>query len=216
MTPGLPSELSFLLDGAPAPKSDQAWSGFLDRYSRLIIFTARSVTHDRDEAMDAYVFVAEALQRDDYRTLRAYSADGTASFTTWLTVVARRLSIEYRRKRLGRSRGDGAPSEKLEMRWRLAYLVGSEIDMVTIPSGQSPEHDLLRGELVDRLNVALDRLPVADRLLIVRRFEDELSVREIANLTGSRSVYHVYRRLNSILKTVREDLESGGVEGPHG
>ncbi len=45
------------------------------------------------------------------------------------------------------------------------------------------------------------------------RFEDALSVPEIARLIGVDSPFKVYRQLDKILMTVRRHLEAAGIHG---
>ena len=69
-----------------------------------------------------------------------------------------------------------------------------------------------------RLQLALlaeiEGLDAADRLLIKLRFEDGLSAKDIASLTRSATPFHVYRRLNRILATLKRGLVARGVESP--
>lgn len=217
MKRALPSELSRLLDGADSDGREDAWPDFLSKYSRLILRTARSVTTDHDRAMDAYGFVLEELAKDDYRRLRAFEADGPGRFTTWLVIVARRLCLDHQRRRYGRVRNPtNSPSEELKAKRRLVDLVAGEMDLSHIPDSRSenPELRLRRDELRSALDQALEALAPADQLLLRRRFEDELSVKEIARLMRLPTVFHVYRRLNHLLSDLRARLESSGIDGP--
>ena len=104
----LPSELRQLLNAPDDAERDNAWSRFLESYSPLLLHLARSLGGDYDAAMDRYTFMLARLRRDDFRKLRGYSADGRAKFSTWLTVVARRLCLDHYRERCGRPRaGNG-------------------------------------------------------------------------------------------------------------
>lgn len=216
MAPSLPPELAGLLDGAADPEA--GWSEFASRYSRLIIHTARSLTRDRDQAMEMYAFVLGELRADDFKRLRVFRADGSGKFSTWLVIVARRLCVEQLRKRYGRVRSDrpqAKASASLEARRRLADLVGVPLDIGRLPGPASadPEQQLREVELAERLHGALTELEPEDRLLISRRFEDDLSVREITRLMKASSVFHVYRRINAVLRLLRSKLEDQGIEG---
>ena len=164
--------------------------------------------------MDSYAFVLEALHEDGHRRLRAYSADGRGKFSTWLVVVARRLCLDYRRHKYGRSR-DASPEGRAShaARRRLADLVSDEIDVTNaVPTETDPAIELQQRERSTTLESALRVLSPRDRLLLTLRFEDELSAREIAEVTGMATPFHVYRRLNHVLDALRATLRGRGLE----
>ncbi|HEX4628311.1 MAG TPA: sigma-70 family RNA polymerase sigma factor [Gemmatimonadales bacterium] len=217
MPEALPPEVAQLL-GAPDPAArDQAWAHFLTRHSRLLLHTARRVSHDRDGAMDAYAFVLERLREDDHRRLRAYAADGRSKFTTWLVVVARRLCLDSLRQRYGRARHAGpAEDEARATRSRLVDLIGEELDAAALATveTENPETLLHAGELTRALESALAELPPRDRTLLALRFQDDVAIREIARLLGFPSAFHVYRRLHVLFDTLRQALRRRGVVDP--
>jgi RNA polymerase sigma factor (sigma-70 family) len=213
----LPRELNLLLEGTTPRADDRAWTEFVGQYSRLIIRAARSVTPDHDSTMDAYGFALEELRKDDYRRLRSFEAEGAGHFTTWLVIVVRRLCLDHQRKRYGRVRNPTKnPSEELKTRRRLVDLLAGEIDLASIPDpgSDSPEVGLRRKELKAALETALQELSSADQLLLRRRFEDSMSVKELTDLMRLPTVFHVYRRLNTLCRDLRTRLEAVGIDGP--
>ena len=64
------------------------------------------------------------------------------------------------------------------------------------------------------LQRALDRLSASERLLLRLRFDQGLTLLEIARLTKLKDAQTVDRRIRDILEKVRRDLESAG--GAHG
>jgi RNA polymerase sigma factor (sigma-70 family) len=209
------SELSALLDARDGPARDAAWRSFVETHSRLLLHTARSMDRDYDAAMDAYAYLLEQLQHDDYRRLRAYVSDGRSKFTTWLVVVARRLCLDHLRHRYGREQNSGPRgSETREVRHRLADFLTEEIDSADLPdAGTGDPHTQLRAaELSRSLAVELRRVEPRDRLLLTLRFEDDLSAREIARLMGFPTPFHVYRRLAGVLGQLRAALTRRGVQ----
>ncbi|MGD2216803.1 MAG: sigma-70 family RNA polymerase sigma factor, partial [Gemmatimonadales bacterium] len=196
---------------------DQAWDAFVQAYSRLLIATARKFGGDRDAAMDRYAYVLEQLRRDDFRRLRGYAADGRSKFTTWLVVVARRLCLDYRRRRYGRPRSepDRVGAVERVARKRLVDFIAEDLDLSGSISadGPDPEMELRAVQLRDTLSEVLQCLPPRDRLLLAFRYEEELTAREIARLMGLPSVFHVYRRIDTIQRSLREMLEGKGVDG---
>ena len=220
--PGLPSDVSRLLDARTPSGVDVAWADFVAVYSRLLLHVARAVTSDRDAAMDAYAYVLERLREDDLRRLRTYQAHRRIKFTTWLVTVVRRLCHDWYRQRFGRVRVESSDSAKaaLEHRRRLATLVSEAgldagADLVDARSEENggPEGNLRAIELSEALEDALATLAPADQVLLRLRFDDDLSAQQIARTLRFPSQFHVYRRINALLATLRDVLRARGIEG---
>jgi RNA polymerase sigma factor (sigma-70 family) len=194
-------------------EGEQAWADFLSVHSRLLLHACRQLSRDPEAAMDAYAHILESLHADDCRRLRAYVPDGRTRFTTWLVVVARRLFLDWQRHRYGRPRSAAAErQEESHLRQRIEDLVGDEIDVDQLASaGKRPDADIRRRELMGALATSIAMLPPSDRLLLALRFQDERPIREIAAVLGLRSVFHVYRRLNTVLGVLRNELALRGV-----
>lgn len=211
--------LQFLLAARDSGARDTAWSAFLEVHSSLILHVARSLGGDQDAAMDRYAFVVAALRQDDCRRLRAYLADGRGKFSTWLMVVVRRLCFDQHRQRYGRQQGETQLSgDRHAQRRHLADLLGGELELSTMATTpeHAPDEALLRSEQRSALERALARLELSDRLLLRFRFEDDLSVPEIARVLGEPSPFRLYRRLERILATVRQMLEEAGIKNSVG
>ena len=210
-----PDDLQRLVTATP-PDQDRAWTRFLEAYSRLVLHVARSVCHDRDEAMDAYAHVLEELRANDFARLRAYTADGRTKFSTWLVVVIRRLCLDHARQAHGRKRDDPHTERaRLERaaRVQIEKLEGDDAALSLIPGEHTmPEDALSAAEIREALAVALDALPPADRLLLALRFEDDLSAQRIAQVLKLPSPFHVYRRLDAITRQLRQHLVARGFE----
>ncbi len=196
---------------------EAAWKKFLETHSRLLLHTARKLSRDYDAAMDAYTYLLEQLRRDDFHRLRAYVSDGRSKFTTWLVVVSRRLCLDHLRRRYGRASESttGAPARLV--RRQLADLLAEELDpslVIADAPADNPETSLRRDELTGALAVALASLEPRDRLLVKLRFDDGLAAREIGQIMGFATPFHVYRRLNGVLEQLRAALRQRGVEGP--
>ncbi len=196
---------------------EAAWKKFLETHSRLLLHTARKLSRDYDAAMDAYTYLLEQLRRDDFHRLRAYVSDGRSKFTTWLVVVSRRLCLDHLRRRYGRASESttGAPARLV--RRQLADLLAEELDpslVIADAPADNPETSLRRDELTGALAVALASLEPRDRLLVKLRFDDGLAAREIGQIMGFATPFHVYRRLTTILERLRAALRQRGVEGP--
>lgn len=207
------SVLERLLQAGDAPSLDAAWQEFLSEYGRLLLHVSWAGTHSYDAAMDRYACILEQLRADDFRRLRSYGSTGRGKFTTWLVVVARRICVDAERRRYGRPRGAVAEHG---VRRRLVDLVGAEVELETLTDDAAPlpGDELYASEVGEALSRAIDGLSAADRLLLRLRFEDEVPVAEIARVLSLPSVFHVYRRLNGILKQLRGSLREQGVEDP--
>lgn len=211
-----PQELARLLAAPDPPTREAAWDAFVAAHSRLLLHTARLLSHDHDGAMDSYAYVLEALREDAHRRLRAYSADGRGSFSTWLVVVARRLCLDFRRHKYGRAR-DASPEGRAShaARRRLVDLVTDETEIAELARDVAdPADELQEREQSAALDAAMQGLKPRDRLLLALRFEDDLSAREIAQVMGMPTQFHVYRRLNQVFALLRDRLRQRGMERP--
>ena len=212
--PSAPADLTSLL-AANAGTQDEAWARFLRRYSDHVLGACRSVTKDPDVSMDHYAYVLEALRRDDCRRLRGYRPDGRTQFTTWLSVVCRRLCVDRHRSLNGRASQGEEPSTALKLRRRLQRMAGEDLLIEELPGvSGAPDAEVRRKDVESRLERAKASLTEEDRLLLSLRFDDEAPVREIADLMGFPSVFHVYRRLKKVLGDLRTALVAAGVEDP--
>ena len=212
----LPEELSRLFAAQDPSALDAAWQSFTEMHSRRLLLTARSVHRGYDAAMDAYAHILGELRRDDFKRLRTYRPEPGTRFTTWLTVVARRLCMDRIRQVYGRQT-QGAP-DRQRARRQLADLVAVEIqesDIASKATGDNPEAKLDASELKRALKSAIEELEPRDRLLIALRLEDELGAREIQLMLGFPSPFHVYRKLNDIMRGLRAALARRGIRGPN-
>lgn len=216
MNDSTPRELARLLFAPDEKARDDAWAGFVDRYSDLLLRTVRSIEGNHDVAMDRYTFVLDQLRRDNFQRLRTY-AGGRRAFATWLTVVARRLAIDHHRRIYGRVRETDDPVRAgidRDSRKALAELISETDDFSRLPISEGdPLSTLRKRELDEALERALERLDQADRLLLVLRFEDERTGREIARIMNLASPFHAYRRLNRVFDRLRTELEEEGFDG---
>jgi RNA polymerase sigma factor (sigma-70 family) len=215
--PAVPEVLARLLEAADERARDEAWTQFVDEHSRLLLYVARRNTPDYDGAMDAYAFVLEKLREQESHRLRGYAADGRGKFTTWLVVVSRRLCLDFHRHRYGRSTNSGPTvdvDDTRAARRRLFDLASSTGDdsLASQVSDDDPAGTLRREELERALDAVMKELTAPDRLLLALRFHDGLSAAEIASMLHFASPFHVYRRINQLLASLRERLAKRGVQ----
>jgi len=203
-----PNEVRHLLEVAEGPAQEQAWTDFVESYSRLILYVARQTPGDYDVVMDRYAFVVERLRETNYRRLRTYVADGRGKFTTWLTVVARRLCLDFDRMKNGRG-AHTAKTDQAPMPSRLVELILDPELVENHPDDKSsPEEDFDRKRLLERLHAAIAVLSSSDQLLLALRYRDDRSAPEIASLLKLPTAFHVYRSLNRIHSSLRETMRS--------
>jgi RNA polymerase sigma factor (sigma-70 family) len=209
-------ELTRLLAATDPAEQDAAWTDFVRAYTRTILAALRSLGRDHDLLMDRYTFVLEHLRADGCRRLRSFGDPERTDCRVWLFVVARRLALDHYRHTYGRSRSrdDPAEDEGRATRRRLIDLVGEQLDPAELsaPADGRPDTALARRERDRLLESALRRLAPRDQLLLRLRFSQELSAREIAGMMAFESAGQVYRRIESVLKTLRSELERLGIE----
>ncbi|MGH7584648.1 MAG: RNA polymerase sigma factor [Gemmatimonadales bacterium] len=201
-----PDQLRRLLDAPPGAEREMAWSRFLDEYSRLILHVARRLPCDHDVAMDRYAWALEQLQAQDCKRLRGFVADGRGKFTTWLTVVLRRLCLDHDRHRFGRSPASPGARDAATPRRPLEVTLPPEL-IDRIPD-RTPAVDerLEQEQMKERLAEAIAALVPGDRLLLALRYQDDRSARDIAAMLRLPTPFHVYRRLNHIHEVLRRTL----------
>jgi RNA polymerase sigma factor (sigma-70 family) len=212
--PEAPAELVALVTAPSEPGREQAWAAFVQAWTPAILRVARSLGGDADRVMDRYAYVLAGLREDDCRRLRAY-ARTRAEFPLWLTVVVRRLCLDHYRERYGRERAStSGPTQDRAARRRLVDLVADRTDpeLLASSSSHAPDVELARAERLRALGTALGGLSPADRLLLRLRFAEEATAREIARLMRFPTVFHVYRRLDRVMKDLRRVLDTLGIE----
>ncbi|MEP7327274.1 MAG: sigma-70 family RNA polymerase sigma factor [Gemmatimonadota bacterium] len=212
----VPLELGQLLHAPDAGLREAAWEGLIADHTRLLLSVARSLGGDHDAAMERYSYVLEKLREGDFRRLRAFDIDGRARFSTWLTVAARRLCLDHHRTLYGRSRMvrdvDEAAALRV-MRRRLTDSIACEIDTDLLSDSDAPsaEEQAIRAERSAGLQTEIDALPAQDQLLLVLRFQDELSASRISAVLGVPTPFHVYRRLRLVLQELQVRLQARGI-----
>ena len=209
--------LATILDSSDPSLREEAWTALIRDYSPLLLHAARSLGGNHDVVMDRYAFILASLRQDEFRRLRAYAADRRTKLSTWLIVVSTRLCLDEYRCRYGRNR-PATPNSGSEARHRqrraLADLSGDDLDPNELPNDGStdPDQHIREDELSDALQDALATLAPQDRLLLRLRFEDGLSVPQIAQVMKFPTVFHAYRRLNQLFGRLRPLLRARGVE----
>jgi len=139
---------------------------------------------------------AEDAVQDAYlQALRHFGGFRGENARAWLLMIVRRVCYAWADR--GRRHGDPTDPELLD----------------ELPDGaESPETELLRGELQSQLARAVEALPLPFREAIVLREIQELSYQEIAVVTGV-PVGTVMSRLSRARRRLQRALEAQGMGG---
>jgi RNA polymerase sigma-70 factor (ECF subfamily) len=190
MTP--PTEDRALVDATLAGDT-AAFAILVERNSRRVISACSRILGDPTEAED--------VAQDAF--LRAYEAlatfRGTGSFRAWVTRIAVRQAIAR-----SMARRTALPIEGED---------GAEGLAATLRSVDDVEQDSLDAELRREIMAAVAALPVNQREAIALRFVRDLSVAEIAELTG-RPIGTVKSHLHRGMATLQARFRSRSTTDP--
>lgn len=192
------SNVERLLGDLVSVGHEAAWSQFLELYSPVIFRVVRLFEYDADHVGDCFLFVCEKLSYGGFRRLRSFRLDGPARFSTWLAAVVRNLCLDWRRQKFGRQ-------HTFESMEQLSEPAGFDWE---IPDGApGPEALAIRNRQREALSRALGGLPAQSRLLVRLRFERDLTLAQVARLTGLKDAQTADRRLREVLEDLRDRLD---------
>ena len=149
----------------------------LDRFEGPLLRYARRITGDLELARDVVQETLLQVCRHDRTSLEDRLAP-------WLFQVCRHRALDVQRK---------------EHRMSAA----TDLDLHTLPGGSGPPELLARRETTSRLISLLDALTANQQEVIRLKFQNDLSYREIAEITGL-TVSYVGVLLHTGLKRLRE------------
>lgn len=141
-----------------------------------------------------------------YRAIGHYEVREQGRFGPFLLKIARNLLIDHQRARRP---------------WTFSALETDDGQTIDLPdSGPSLLERILHEERVDRVRAAMDQLPLADREILALAYQQELSLKEIAQVTGKPTVSavtsHLHRAVSKLRGLIRADEyfgESSKAEG---
>ena len=130
-----------------------------------------------------------------YRAIGHYEVREHGRFGPFLLKIARNLLIDSQRSRKP---------------WTFSALESEEGQTMELPSGEPSLLDrILEEERVDRVKAALDQLSVVDREILALAYQQDLSLKEIAQVTGKPSVSavtsHLHRAISKLRGLIRAD-----------
>lgn len=159
------------------------------RLVRYLIYLTGSREHAEDLAQETWIRVLQ----------RGSQYNGRQRFDPWLFAIARNLAIDSLRKKLQTVQTVSLPNDRDEM-------------LLLPSSGPSPFEAAARSEDAMRLAGRLQVLPPLHREALLLRFQEELSLAEIAQVVGA-PVTTVTSRIYRSLAALRSAFEEGG--DPH-
>jgi RNA polymerase sigma-70 factor, ECF subfamily len=141
--------------------------------------------------------VDDLVQETWLRVLeRGSSYDGRSRFEPWLFTIARNLAIDHMRKRRVFSiDSNHSPEQELEA-------------LTPVSNAPSPFEQAARTEDAQRLAHSLQMLEPIYREALVLRFQEDLSLQEMAGVIGA-SISTVSSRIYRGLAALRAQLDGG-------
>ena len=184
---GMESEASIIVRGLRRRDPDLL-DRLIEQYQHRLLRYLLYLTGQRDLAEDLF-------QETWIRVLeRGHQYDGRHEFSVWLYAVARNLAIDYLRKKRPAS---------------LDRLMDEEPPTHFEPVDDRPLawEIVAQHEQTDRINAALISLPAEYREALVLRFQEGLSLEEIASVTAvplGTTKSRIYRGLNLLISRLEE------------
>ena len=162
----------------------------VERYQRRLVRYLLYLTGRREYAEDL-------AQETWIRVLqRGSQYNGRQRFDPWLFAIARNLAIDYLRKKRKAPQTPSLPNDRDAM-------------LVLPSSGPSPFEAAARSEDAIRLAGQLQILSPLYREVLLLRFQEDLSLQEIAQVLGA-PVTTVTSRIYRGLAALRSAFEEGG------
>jgi RNA polymerase sigma factor (sigma-70 family) len=142
-----------------------AFAELMDRYRDSIYFMVHRMVKNTDDAEDLTI---EAFGKAFHR-INQYSPD--YAFSTWLFKIASNNCIDFiRKKRISMMSMDSAYENK----------DGEYVGMQVRADDLDPEEEAIRKQKVKMMRLLVDKLKPRYRVLVEKRYFDELSYEEIA------------------------------------
>jgi RNA polymerase sigma-70 factor, ECF subfamily len=175
-----------------------AFEALVEKYKQpvanLIYRILRDATEAEDLAQQVFLQVYKAADR--YRV--------TAKFSTWIYTIARNLCLNEIRRR------SRHPAESMDIGFQENEDLPAR-QFQDVASAQAPE-ELLRDELVRKIDLAVSELPENQRTAILLYREEEMSYEEIArvldcSLSATKSLIH--RGRETLKQKIKPYLRTG-------
>lgn len=159
---------------------------YQNRLYRYLLRIVRQPAEAEDLFQQTWLKVVEKIR----------SFDASRNFDAWLFTLARNLAIDHLRRIHPQSLDEPLTEE------------GGETAADRIPSsGREPFDRALAAERRTQIGEAMAALPVTYREVLALRFEEEMKIEEIAQVTGT-PISTVKTRLRRSLEQLRRALEA--------
>jgi RNA polymerase sigma-70 factor (ECF subfamily) len=160
------------------------------RFDRAVYRTAFLITSDKEIAGEVMqeVFISVWKYRKTYNPEKS-------TFATWL----QRITVNQCNRKLANAKNAALSIEKLE----------DADNIIAAGSMSNPEEVIVTREEYERLLSALNELDIPHRTVIVLRFFNDLSYKEIADAVDI-PIGTVKSRLNNALKQIKQLYFRGG------
>jgi len=179
-----------------------AWQKFILQYSNFIYGAIVKYTDDYDEKMAVYLHVLEKIRQDRFERLRRFAFQ--AKLSTWLTVVARRLAIDFLRARYGRDfELKKIRVVSIDDEAGYAKLLADARTPETVMAGNEKQEQ--RRVLQESLRCAMEKLDDRERLAVQMVYLQGMKINEAGRLLRLPAAY---KFLNRTLKKIRAEMES--------
>jgi RNA polymerase sigma factor (sigma-70 family) len=178
-----------------------SWQKFVSKYANFIYRAINKYCDDYDEKMTVFLHILEKLREDRFSRLSRF--EGRARLSTWLTVVSRRLAIDFLRAKYGRD-------------FNLKKIRVVSYDAVPaflkhLADTSTPEKEMsgaeqrqAREKLTQALLRALQSLSAQESLAIQLVYFKGLKMKEAGKLLELRSIYKFIARA---LEKIRDEME---------
>jgi RNA polymerase sigma-70 factor, ECF subfamily len=171
----------------------QAFASLVERYQRKAYSVAVGLVKDREEAMD----IAQEAFVKVYKYLDHFKGD--SSFYTWLYRITVNICIDHRRKR------GGDPRDHVEFDEAVRREDEGEVGVFGTRLGSNPQKAALRGELMEKIEEALQQIPENHRSILLLRevegmsYEDLAKTLKIPKGTVMSRLFHARKKMQSLL-----------------
>lgn len=182
-----------------------AFSGLVEKYKQPVINLCWRTLGDPTEAED----LAQNAFVQAYKSAPRYEA--SAKFSTWLFTIARNLCLNEIRRRARH------PADSLDQTYDDSD--DQPVHQVEDRRVASPPDDLLRGELEQKVEAAIQSLPENQRTALLLCRQDDLSYEEMGKIldcsvSAVKSLIH--RGRETIKLKLKPYLQSGAWEAAGG
>ena len=166
-----------------------AFDHLVERYRKQIYHLAYQITGNHEDADD----ISQESFIHAYKSIGRFG--GRSRFSTWLRRIAINLSINHLKKE-SRHRHESSDEEILDSK-DYSFISGQV---------ENPLEVVEAKELAQRINEAMNSLPVAEKVVFILRVHQGLSYKEMAQTLGC-PVGTIMSRLNRARRRLRDKLK---------